>query len=72
MVDIKCPICGCTKFYVKDPDDEYETCEFECKDGEIVFNPEIDKTEQPDIGNETRTFCDKCAWHGNFNELKKE
>ena len=25
---MKCPQCGCEKFYVKDPDDEYETYEF--------------------------------------------
>ena len=36
---MKCPVCGCIKFYVKDPADEYETYEFECNDGVICFDP---------------------------------
>ena len=36
-ITMKCPICGCEKFYLKDPDDEYETYEFELSDGEVAF-----------------------------------
>ena len=34
---MKCPVCGSLNFFVKDPDDEYETFEFELKDATIVF-----------------------------------
>ena len=72
MTEIKCPLCGSLKFYVKDPDDEYEICEFECIEGEIVFQPELDADEVPEIRENTQTYCDKCAWHGKFDELKKK
>ena len=41
---MKCPKCGCEKFYIKDPDDEYETYEFEGRDGEICFDPDVDES----------------------------
>ena len=72
MTESKCPVCGCLQFYVKNPDGPYETCEFECRDGEIVFSSDVDDAEKPDIGGDTETFCDKCVWHGEFNELKKD
>jgi len=31
---MKCPVCSCANFYIKDPEDEYETYEFELKDGQ--------------------------------------
>ena len=34
---MKCPVCGCEKFFVKDPDDEYESYEIELKEGQIAF-----------------------------------
>jgi len=71
MPEMKCPTCGCMKFYVKDPDDEYETCEFECRDGEIVFSSLVDESEAPEIKKQTETFCDRCVWHGEFGELEK-
>jgi phage FluMu protein Com len=37
---MKCPVCGSLNFFVKDPDDEYETFEFELKDAVIVYNSE--------------------------------
>ena len=60
------------RFYVKNPDDEYDICEFEFADGEIVFNPELDEADRPEIKDETETFCDRCAWHGQFDELEKK
>lgn len=70
MTEIKCPTCGCRKFYVKDPADEYETCEFECRDGEIVFASEEAGCGPPELTAATETFCDRCAWHGAFGELE--
>jgi hypothetical protein len=37
---VKCPVCGSLNFFVKDPDDEYETYDFELKGNSIVFKPE--------------------------------
>ena len=67
---MKCPTCGCEKFYVKDTDDEYDIYEFTCPEGRIEFNTDYDKQEIPKITNETETFCNKCSWHGKFSTLK--
>ena len=61
---MKCPVCGSVKFYVKDPDDEYETYEFEFVDGEIRPGADMNGSELPAIGAGTETFCNQCAWHG--------
>ena len=66
---MKCPVCGCQNFYVKDPDDEYETCEFELRNGKIEYSTDADAAECPDIQENTETFCDKCSWHGKLKEL---
>ena len=34
---MECPLCGCVGFYIKDPDDEYETYEFAWRDGNVEF-----------------------------------
>ena len=65
----QCPLCGCETFYVKDPDDEYETYEFECVNGKVVFASEDSGSEYPEIKEKTETFCNRCAWHGEFVEL---
>jgi hypothetical protein len=66
---MKCPLCGCEKFYVKDPDDEYETYEFELHDGKAAFGPDVDDSSCPEVCDDTETYCDKCSWHGDFKEL---
>lgn len=70
MTKKKCPVCGCEKFHVKNPDDEYDIYEFECKDGEICFDPDIEECDQPQVLDETHTYCDSCAWHDRFDKLK--
>jgi hypothetical protein len=69
---MECPFCGCQTFYINHPDDEYETFEFDVKDGKFVFSEEIDQSEHPVIEEETETNCNRCAWHGKIRELKKE
>ena len=69
MSKMKCPICGCIQFYVKDPDDEYETYEFEFKNGVIRFDDEVRQSEIAEISKETETYCNKCAWHDKFKTL---
>jgi hypothetical protein len=68
--EMKCPVCGCVNFFVKDPDDEYETYEFELQNGEICYDPGDDDAAAPELQDDTETFCDKCAWHGKLKELK--
>ena len=68
---MKCPFCGCQQFYVKNPDDEYETYGFDCESGDVCFDADIDDADIPNLANDCRIFCDKCAWNGNFEELKK-
>lgn len=68
---MKCPVCGCEKFYVKDPDDEYEVHEFEAKEGQVVFCSDQGEPNAPEINEHTDTHCNKCAWHGEFRTLKK-
>ena len=70
MKNIECPLCGCPTFYVKDPDDAYETYEFGCTNGKVVFSSG-GKSENPEIREETETFCNRCAWHGKYGDLKK-
>ncbi|UCF94677.1 MAG: hypothetical protein JSW39_11130 [Desulfobacterales bacterium] len=68
---MKCPVCGGLNFYVKDPDDEYETYEFELKEGGASFASETAAAKPPDVREQTETYCNKCAWHGKFGALTK-
>jgi hypothetical protein len=67
---MKCPLCRSEDFYVKDPEDAYETHSFHCSDGSIRFDPDVDISIVPPIEAETETFCSQCAWHGKYQELK--
>lgn len=67
---MQCPLCRSRTFYVKDPDDPYELYRFDVTDGRICFEPELDPAQTPEIREGTETWCDKCAWHGNFNISK--
>lgn len=66
---MKCPYCGCRRFYVKDPEDEYEAYGFDCASGEICFDPEVDPGACPEITGTTRIYCDQCAWNGPLGDL---
>jgi hypothetical protein len=68
---MKCPLCRSQHFYVKDPQDAYETYPFNCAEGSICFDPEVDLSAIPSIDAETETFCNQCAWHGKMQELKQ-
>jgi hypothetical protein len=70
MTQSKCPVCACKKFYVKNPDDEYDIHEFEYKDGEICFEEDLDEDECPVIEDGTETYCNACAWHDTFAKIK--
>ena len=68
---MKCPMCRSEHFYIKDPDDEYNYFKFSCSEGEIKFEDEVEASEVPEVQDETETYCIQCAWHGNFDVLKK-
>jgi hypothetical protein len=59
-------VCGSQQFFVKDPEDEYETHEFELEEGEPVFT-----AEPRELGPETETYCGRCSWHGRYEALKQ-
>lgn len=65
---MKCPVCSCQHFYVKDPDDPYETYSFECRGDDLVLDDEAPETIAVD--DQTEAFCDRCVWHGKVDALK--
>ena len=67
---MKCPFCGCARFYLKDPADEYQTYEFSWRDGNVEFDADVDPTICPELCEDSEIFCDKCSWHGEAKELK--
>ncbi len=68
---MKCPLCRSQHFYVKDPEDAYEMYPFNCSEGSICFDSDVDPSRTPTIDAETETFCNQCAWHGKFQALKQ-
>lgn len=70
MSQSKCPVCGCKQFHVKNPDDAYDIYEFECQDGIVRFDADLDADECPTINEDTEAFCNACAWHDRFDRIK--
>jgi len=68
---MKCPVCGSEQFYVRDQDDEYEIYPFNCREGSVCFDPDVDLSKAPVISDDTETFCNQCAWHGKLRTLNK-
>jgi hypothetical protein len=68
---MKCPICGCQEFFVKDADDEFETREFSVAGGDVRFSAGAEGESVPKVQEATETFCNRCSWHGKLQELKK-
>ncbi len=70
MAPMKCPDCGAKRFYVKDPEDQYNISSFDLVKGVIEY---LDVTTEEDpiaVSQETEVFCDRCAWHDKFKTLK--
>ena len=66
-----CPLCGSKRFYVKDPNEAYDTYSFDLEASGVVFSEDVDESDCPEIDEETHTYCEQCAWHGRFGELAK-
>ena len=60
-----CPICKSTRFYVKDPEDEFEIYEFEYHHGGVQFADPDMLDHAPEIKEDSEIFCQRCSWHGN-------
>jgi hypothetical protein len=70
MADKQCPLCGSIRFYVRDPEDEFETIEFDIENGCPHFDPDRKDDENPEIDEESPIYCDRCTWHGPLGNLK--
>ena len=53
---------------MKDPDDAYETYEFEFVEGEAVWNKKND-VQPPECTEDSEAFCTNCSWHGKVREF---
>jgi hypothetical protein len=67
---MECPYCRSRNFFLKNPDDEYETREFELREGKVVFLEKEDVTLSLPVEKDSRIFCRRCAWHGRLEDLK--
>lgn len=63
-----CPICKSDQFYVKDPEDQFETYEFQIRSGDIDFEDPEDQAAASQLAATNEIFCSRCSWHG----LKKQ
>ncbi len=68
---MKCPRCGCERFYIKDPYDEYEIFEFDAGEDKVVFDRDYNESDPPELEAGTQTFCAMCSWHDKFGVLLK-
>jgi hypothetical protein len=69
MTKGNCPQCGCNRFFIKDPDDPFETYQFEVKNGRIQFDDNGPSSYEPNTDEDTEAFCDRCAWHDRLRTL---
>ena len=58
---MQCPDCGSQRFYVKDPEDQYNIFGFDLKEGRIVYSGKESEFDPLEIVDETETFCDRCT-----------
>ncbi len=65
-----CPLCKSQQFYVKNPDDSFETYDFDLKKGQIQFEDPVGAPTQDEVKNEREVFCQRCAWHGPYDNIK--
>lgn len=70
MSSKKCPDCGARRFYVKDPEDQYNTFEFDLTEEGVIHFDEENDTNPIEVSEATETYCDRCAWHDKFGTLK--
>jgi len=62
----KCPVCGSLGFYVKDPQDEFETFAFALANGRAVCDG---PTTAGIVAGAAESYCSRCSWHGRIPEV---
>ena len=65
-----CPLCKSQQFYIKNPEDSFETYDFELEDGRLRFDDPESAPTTDQIEKEEEIFCQRCAWHGPFDKIK--
>ncbi|MFP4474299.1 MAG: hypothetical protein ACLFOY_02000 [Desulfatibacillaceae bacterium] len=68
---MKCPVCGCRRFHLPDPEDPYEIYEFEVDGEQARFRCEQEGIPAPALDEEARCSCDQCSWSGPVREIRK-
>lgn len=66
----ECPLCGCTTFYVRDPEDAFEIFTFELSHEGPAFEEELDPEQE--LFPEREVFCNRCSWHGAYAQILPE
>ncbi len=70
MTSKKCPDCGARRFYVKDPEDHYDIYEFDLSEEGVIQFVEESNSSPIEVIEETKIYCDRCAWRGKLKTLK--
>lgn len=70
MDELQCPDCGARRFYVKDPEDRYNISEFNLESGKVEYLDQTPENDHIPVLEDSEIFCDRCAWHDKFKELK--
>jgi hypothetical protein len=66
---MKCPDCGAKRFYVKDPEDQYNIASFNLKERALEYLDVTTEADHIPISEDTEIFCDRCAWHDKFKTI---
>lgn len=64
-----CPVCRCESFYIKNPQDRFETRDFEYKNGLVKYTETDDDVVGLEVTPECEIYCQRCAWHGPLEEI---
>jgi hypothetical protein len=64
-----CPICKSQKFYIKNPDDDFDIQTFEYQNEQLRFDdPDMADTLSEQAARQ-EVFCQRCSWHGDLKKL---
>ncbi len=66
---MSCPFCKSDQFYIKDNEDEWETYDFECKNGKIQFTDTAEAEQAEQIKPDRTVYCQRCAWNGPCDQI---
>lgn len=66
----KCPTCGAQRFYTKDAEDQYNISSFSLETGALQYLDEEVDEDRTEVVHDSEVFCERCAWHGQYRELK--